>query len=95
MKEANKAFMIEVVSEDLQNNMTEVVSEDLQNNMTEVVSEDLQNNMTEVVSEDLQNNTKKFWSYVKNKGQESTGVALLKNERISKITVRVKVRYMF
>ena len=35
--------------------------------------------MEEVVSNDLQDNPKVFWSYIKSKRQESTGVAPLKN----------------
>ena len=36
--------------------------------------------MKDVVSEDLKSNSKKFWSYVKNKGQENNGVAPLKSK---------------
>ena len=36
--------------------------------------------MTEVVSDDIKNNSKKFWSYVKNTGQENSGVGPLKNK---------------
>ncbi len=35
--------------------------------------------MTDVVSDDFTSNSKKFWAYVKSKGQDSTGVASLKN----------------
>ena len=36
--------------------------------------------MKDVVSEDFKSNSKKFWAYVKNKGQEYTGVAPLKSK---------------
>ena len=36
--------------------------------------------MKDVVSEDFKSNSKKFWSYVKNKGQENTGIAPLKSK---------------
>ena len=39
-----------------------------------------QDYMKDLVSEDLKSNLKKFWSYVKNKGQENNGVAPLKSK---------------
>ena len=37
--------------------------------------------MADVVSNDLKENTKRFWSFIKSKRQESTGVAPLINKR--------------
>ena len=36
--------------------------------------------MEEVVSQDLKENSKRFWSYVKSKRQEASGVSALLNE---------------
>ena len=38
--------------------------------------------MQEVVSESYKGNPKKFWSYIKNAGQEATGVSPLNNEDV-------------
>ena len=38
--------------------------------------------MEEIVSNDLKENLKVFWSYVKSKRQESTGVSPLKKQKL-------------
>ena len=48
----------------------------------------------EEVSTNYKDNSKKFWSYIKSKGQELTGVAPLKNKLgFCKATIKAKLRY--
>lgn len=48
----------------------------------------------EEVSSDYRDNAKKFWSYIKSKGQEWTGVAPLKTKwDFCKVTTRAKLTF--